>query len=141
MTKSFNKVYIHAVWSTKHRRRILSQKFEARLHAFIIQQFESMGCTVQAINNVEDHMHVLFHLSRDVALSEVIKQVKGASSRLINTEHWTSNRFQWQVGYSAFSVNYNELQGIKQYIRRQKVHHATKSFRDVYEEIMFEMGS
>jgi putative transposase len=50
------------------------------------------------INSVEDHAHVLFHLSKNHALCEVIESVKKDSSKWIKTKTRTYRNFHWQSG-------------------------------------------
>jgi putative transposase len=61
------------------------------------------------INSVEDHAHVLFHLSKNHALCEVIESVKKDSSKWIKTKTRTYRNFHWQSGYGAFSVSQSSV--------------------------------
>ncbi len=39
-------------------------------------------------------------------------------------------RFEWQGGYTDFSVNQSNLQQVKEYIARQEEHHRKMTFQD-----------
>ena len=49
-------------------------------------------------------MHILFLLSRDVAISHVVEEIKRNSSRWIKTLATHYRAFAWQNGYGVFSV-------------------------------------
>ncbi len=124
MAHALNKVWIHTVWTTKHRSPVLKQEIEEDLYRFIKVQFEELDCPARIVNGMPDHIHCLFMLHPTRSIAEVIKQVKGSSSRYINTENLVAGGFSWQVGYGAFSVSYGILDKIYYYIRNQKKHHA-----------------
>jgi REP element-mobilizing transposase RayT len=52
-----------------------------------------------------------------------MKDLKGTSSFWINEEKLIKDYFQWQDGYSAFSVSPFMLEKIRKYIVNQEEHH------------------
>ena len=144
MPHSFNKIWIHAVWSTKNRLPFLNETVEPRVHEYMRKQLKELGCPVRIINGMPDHVHCLFLLSPQKSIAEVVKQVKGSTSHWINQQEELAQyclqnvvqSFAWQTGYAAYSVS--ELVGDKvyQYILHQKEHHKQRSFQEEYEEFM-----
>ena len=103
------------------------------VYAAIVHQCETLKCTVIAIGGVEDHVHLLVGFPPTLAVSELVKKVKGSSSRLANGK---DNRFfKWQGGYGAFTVSRRSLDLVADYIRNQEMHHCQQSFIPVYEWI------
>jgi hypothetical protein len=45
-------------------------------------------------------------------------------------------RFSWQGGFGAFSYSRSQLGAVIRYIENQQKHHAKKSFRDEYVELL-----
>ena len=86
MPHSFNKIWIHAVWSTKERLPLIKPEIEKILYVFVGNQFRESGCPVRIINGMPDHIHCLFLQNPQKSVSEIIKQIKGSSSHYIN-EH------------------------------------------------------
>ncbi len=80
-----------------------------------------------------DHVHCLFLLNPKKSVSEVIKQVKGHSSHMINQHDLLNQKFAWQVGYGAFSVSKSNIKKVYQYIKNQKFKHRDKSLQDELE--------
>ena len=85
-----------------------------------------------AINGMPDHVHLLIGQSLDIALSDLVKDVKIASSRLINDKRWVRGHFNWQLGFGAFSYSRSQVSRVAKYIENQEKHHAKRSFRDEY---------
>jgi REP element-mobilizing transposase RayT len=136
MPHSFNKIWIHAIWSTKEREPFIISTIETELFDFMQTQFREAGCPVRIINGMPDHVHCLFLLNPQKSVAEVIKQIKGSSSHYINQQDTLPTKFAWQTGYAAYSVSESVLQRVSQYIANQKEHHRKKPFMQEYEEFL-----
>ena len=136
MPHSFNKIWIHAVWSTKDRQQLLLPKFEEKVFDFIREQFAELGCQVSIINGIPDHLHVLFLINPQRAVTEIIKQVKGSTSHFINENNLLKQKFAWQTGYAGFSVSESAVEEVFNYILNQKSHHKKKTFQQEYDEFL-----
>lgn len=136
MSHSFNKIWIHAIWSTKNRMPLITTELEKDLYKIIEKQFTESGCSLSIINGISDHIHCLFLLNPKSSLADIIKQVKGSSSHLINQLNLTTNKFAWQTGYAAFSISESTFQKVYQYIKNQKQHHKAQTFDEEYDEYL-----
>jgi putative transposase len=136
MPHSFNKIWIHAIWSTKERMPLINSSVENKIYQFISEQLREQGCPVRIINGMPDHIHCLFLLSPQKSIAEVIKQIKGSSSHYINQNNLIDNKFSWQTGYAAYSVSESVVEKVYEYIKNQKQHHAKKTFQQEYEEFI-----
>jgi REP element-mobilizing transposase RayT len=85
-----------------------------------------------AINNVEDHLHMLVVLHPSYSPAKLIQEVKAISSKFINEKNRYTYRFQWQIGYGCFSYAQSEVKTVCNYIYRQKTHHKKTLFKDEY---------
>ena len=47
-----------------------------------------------------------------------------------------AGRFSWQEGFGAFSYSRSQLGAVIGYIENQQKHHARKSFREEYVELL-----
>lgn len=140
MPHSYVKVWIHAVWATKLRRPYIKPEVEKRIHGRIKELFEEMNCPVNIINGTEDHVHVLFGLSREHSISQIMKNVKGKSCYWIRQEKLIPHLFEWQGGYAAFGVDYENLDRVFFYIRNQKTHHKRQDYNEELKELERENG-
>jgi REP element-mobilizing transposase RayT len=88
-----------------------------------------MDCLLHAINGTEDHVHMLIQLDPKVPVADFFKSIKGSSSHYLNKQAVCSEKFQWSTGYAAFSVSRSVVPRVHKYIRRQKEHHAHKTYK------------
>lgn len=136
MSHSYNKIWIHAIWSTKERFPFILPAIEKKIHAYMNNQFIESGCPVRIINGMPDHIHCLFLLNPQKAIANIIKQVKGSTSYWINDQNLIKEKFLWQTGYAAYSVSESALEKVYQYIANQKQHHQKTTFTKEYEEFI-----
>lgn len=137
MTHSFNKIWIHAIWSTKERIPLIIPSIEQEIYQFISDQFCAKGSTVRIVNGMPDHVHCLFLLNPQISVAEIIKQIKGvSSSHYINQNNLTVDKFAWQTGYAAYSISESIIERVYNYIKTQKQHHQKKTFQQEYYELL-----
>lgn len=140
MANTYTQLYIQFVFAVKYRERIISEKWEDRLHRHIISIIQNNGHKVLAINSAKDHIHIFIGLNPKQSISELMKQVKGDSSEWINKEKLTLGKFSWQQGYGAFSYSREHIDHVVNYILNQKEHHKVESFRDEYIKLLEEFN-
>lgn len=71
-------------------------------------------------------------------LSDLVKEIKEHSTKYINEQKFTGEKFSWQEGYGAFSVSYRNVEQVVNYIKHQEEHHRIKTFREEYTEFLRE---
>lgn len=140
MSHSKTKLWIHAVFSTKNRQPFIRKTARFSIHHLVRQQFIDQGCHVDSLNGIADHVHVLFLLNPQLAVSEVVKHVKGGSSYEINRQNLIPEKFSWQTGYGAFSVSESQVERVRQYIANQEQHHHQMTFAEEYRRLMNHHG-
>jgi len=123
MPHSFNRIWIHSVWATKERQLLISTSNKDKIYKFVREELVALGCPVQIVNGMPDHIHVLFLLNPQKSVAEVIKYAKGSSSHSINDQNLTQKKFSWQKGYAAYSVSESQVQRVFNYIKNQEQHH------------------
>ncbi|MGH7812932.1 MAG: IS200/IS605 family transposase [Candidatus Binataceae bacterium] len=136
MPQSFAKNLVHLVFSTKNREPVLTRPICAPLCAYATGVFSDLGSPVTAINAFRDHVHVLFTLDKNRALSQVVMEVKRATSKWVKTRGAKFAKFHWQAGYGAFSIGQSGVGEVKTYIARQAEHHRTRSFEDEFRALL-----
>ena len=136
MPQSLAQVHIHLVFSTKSRHPYLSDAVCPALHAYLATVLKNMGCHSISLGSVEDHIHVLFGLSRTIALSKVVETLKTSSSKWMKKQDVRLKHFAWQSGYGAFSVCASHVQTVRSYIGRQRDHHRKESFKDEFRALL-----
>ncbi len=141
MSHSLTKIWIHAIFGTKERTPIIRPSFEARLHTHVKEHLENdLNCQVRIVNGTEDHVHILFLMTPNLSLKDVMQNIKGESSHWVNQQDFSTMKFAWQVGYGAFSVSESAVNDVEVYIRNQKQHHKKTTFMEEYEALMKKHG-
>jgi putative transposase len=129
MSHSFSKNHVHVVFSTKDRRRTISESMQPEMWAYLSGVCRNEKMVSVAVGGIADHVHLLFHLPPTVSLAKAISVLKANSSRWMNER---GIKFAWQEGYGAFSVSASNLTAVSRYIRDQKKHHRKFSFEDEF---------
>ena len=94
--------------------------------------FQDLASPALTMNSVPDHIHVLFMLSKNHSLANVLMEVKRGSSKWIKSQTASLKRFAWQNGYGAFSISQSGVAGVRTYIASQPEHHRRLSFQDEF---------
>ena len=134
------KVWIHAVWGTKNRFPYLQKDIRVKVFSHIIENSRRKDVYVDCVNGYTEHVHCLFRLNADMALSKAIQLLKGESSAWINKEKLTKTKFEWADEYFAASVGEAGLIEMRKYIWNQEAHHKERSFDEEYQEFLRKYG-
>lgn len=140
MPQSLARLHIHLVFSTKNREGLILDSVRQALHSYMASVLQNLGCTPVIINSVEDHAHILFDLSRTVALSAAVEDVKKSSSKWIKTQGEAFAGFSWQAGYGAFAVSESNVAAVREYVARQGERHREISFEEEYRQFLTRHG-
>lgn len=66
------KIWIHAIWSTKNREKIITKELKPQLIKHIIENAKAKKIFIDFINCVEDHIHLIISLGTDQSIRKVI---------------------------------------------------------------------
>jgi putative transposase len=123
MPQSLASLYVHLVFSTKHREPLLTADLCPRLYPFIGGIVRDRKCVLIEIGGIPDHVHALVSLGREMAVAPLVRDMKSVSSLWIHTEFPDRKDFAWQAGYGAFSVSESNVEAVRTYIQKQAEHH------------------
>ena len=126
------KIWIHLIFSTKNRDKLISRELKPKLLDHIRQNAKSKNIYIDFINCVEDHCHILISLGAGQSISEVARLIKGESSNWINKNKRMKINFKWQEEYIAVSVSESQVNNVRNYIKNQEEHHRIKTFSEEY---------
>lgn len=136
MANSFTSLHYHIVFSTKNRERLLRPDIEADVWRYLGGICRAHGVTPVQIGGIDDHVHLLLGIPSTLALSDVVKRIKGESSKWLSDEMTGMKAFAWQDGYGAFTVGKSQVPDTVRYIQSQREHHKRTSFEDEYRKFL-----
>ena len=126
----YTQIIYQVIWSTKYRNPSLVKPHRPKLFAYIAGILHKKKCFVYEINGVEDHVHLLFRLHPSVALSDLVKDIKIASSIWIKASDLFPLFRGWQRGYSAFTYSQEALPNLRRYVLNQERHHEKRAYQE-----------
>ncbi len=125
---TYTQILYQTVFSTKQRKPSLEKENREQLFQYIWGILKNKKCHLYRINGVEDHIHIVLSVHPTVALSDLVKTIKGSSSDFIKKEGLFSSFDGWQVGYAAFTYNYSAKDRLIEYVKGQEEHHRKVTF-------------
>ena len=130
MAQSLAKVYLHSIFSTKHRESLIAPEMEDRLYGYIAGIIKKVGGYPVKINGMPDHVHILSTLPRTITVAKYLEEIKKNSSKWVKVEYPEWKNFAWQGGYATFSVSSSKVDTVSNYIENQKEHHKKLTFQE-----------
>ncbi len=128
MANTYHQVYLQTVFAVKYREAVINNKWKPLLLGVIGNLINETGCKTIIVNGVADHIHCFLGLKPAVSISELMKVVKGKSSKYVNDNNLTEKRFEWQEGYGVFSYSHSHINRVYKYVLNQEEHHKKKNF-------------
>ena len=130
MPHSLADLLIHVIFSTKNRLPALDEDLRSRLFPYMAGIVKERGGNANIISGTKDHVHMLVSVPTSLPTAELMRHVKGSSSRWVHQELPGRRDFGWQRGFAAFSVSRSRYQQVYEYIARQEEHHRKVSFKE-----------
>lgn len=141
MPQSLAQIYLHLVFSTKHRQPLLIDPvLRDHVHAYLSTVCNTMKCPSIRVGGISDHVHLLVRFGRTCTVADLIRELKRASSKWIKTQSNDLKNFEWQDGYGAFSVSPIHIDPLIIYIKNQDKHHEKESFQAEYRRLLKKYG-
>ena len=140
MAQSLSNVLLHLVFSTKNRRPWINLEIEEELFKYVAGICRELKCPSHKIGGSDDHLHIACTLSRTMAVSKLMEEIKSSSSKWIKTKGDRYADFAWQNGYGAFSIGQSQLGDLGHYIGKQREHHRRLTFQEEYRRLLAKYG-
>ena len=128
MSHSLAVINVHLVFGIKLGSPVMGPDIRSELFAYMAGILHKLNCSPIIINGPGDHVHALFTLGKNVAMSDVVEDLKRNSSKWIKRIGSDYQGFYWQRGHGVFSVSFSNLGAAKKYIQNQEKHHMVFSF-------------
>ena len=132
MANTYTQIYLQVVFAVQDRQCLIQPQNKEEIYKYITGIVTKQGQKMLQINGVTDHVHLLIGMKPNIALSDLVRDIKAGSSKFINEQRWIRGHFNWQEGFGAFSYGHSQLDRVIQYIANQEHHHQKSSFKHEY---------
>ncbi len=136
MANTYTQIFIHLIFSVQGRQNLIPEKYREELQKYITGIVQNREQKLLSIYCMPDHSHLLISLNSTISISELIRDVKAASSKFINQNRWIVGKFNWQEGYGAFSYSRSQIDKVIKYINNQEKHHKKRTFKEEYIDLL-----
>ena len=136
MPNTFTQIYIQVIFAVEWRQTLIGPDHKDDLEKYITGILRNKRQKMIEINAQPDHLHMLIGMTPDLALSDLVREVKKSSTVFINDNKWVRGKFNWQEGFGGFSYSRSSLDSVIRYIKNQERHHAKRSFEDEYKQLL-----
>jgi len=126
---TYTQILYQIVFSTKNRESCLTKDRREELFSYISGIIKNKKCHLYRIGGVEDHIHIVTHLHQSIALANLVKDIKTASSNMIKAEKMFKGFSGWQIGYGAFTYSIEAKGNLINYVKNQEEHHKTSNYK------------
>lgn len=115
MANTYTQIHIHIVFTVQGRRSLIPSQHKEELFKYITGIVKKRKQKLIAINGMSDHVHMFVGLTGDIAISDLVRDVKAGSSGFINEKRLLRGKFNWQEGFGAFSYSHSQIDDVVKY--------------------------
>ena len=134
MPNTYSQLYIQLVFAVQGREHFIGETFRERLQQYMTGIVQNQGQKLLSVYCMPDHTHMLVSIRPDIAVSDLVRDVKSNSSVFVKDN--INKAFSWQKGFGAFSYAKSQLNDVAMYISNQPLHHRERTFRDEYVDFL-----
>jgi putative transposase len=120
----YHEMYVHLLWSTNSQKPLLNPSIIPHIYEYLCDLTLSEGCHLIGGNIFSDHIQLVIKFTPNTILSDLITNLKIASSLWMRTNFPEVDRFEWQKSDFGFTVSTEEVGTLIERIKK------SKSFRE-----------
>ena len=124
-THSKHDLKVHLIWVTKYRYNVLVGGIKERIRDLLRQVCDANDIQIIRGHVSKDHVHMYISYPPYLSITDIVKSLKGRSSRRIQEEfpqlgkkYW--GKHFWAIGYAAFSSGEITDEMIREYIKNHE---------------------
>src|ERR1044071_8163435 len=115
----------HIVWITKYRYHVLEGDIEVRCRDLLIQICDAEDVRILKGVGSKDTVHMHIESPPRTSLSDLVKRMKGRTSRRLQEEYPALRRrywgkHYWAIGYGAWSTGNITEEAVQEYLEHHR---------------------
>ncbi|KYJ87231.1 IS200/IS605 family transposase [Sulfurovum riftiae] len=129
---TISQLQVHVVWVTKYRYHVLKGDVQKRCRDLIIQVCDAEDIRILKGVVSKDHVHMHIEYPPSLSVSDIVKKLKGRTSRKLQMEfkelskrYW--GKHFWAIGYGVWSTGNVTQDMVDEYLE----HHRNPSNKDM----------
>ena len=116
---------VHLVWITKYRYQVLQGDIQQRCRDILRQTCNTLDIRILKGVVSKDHIHMHLSYPPSLSVSDIVKRLKGRSSRLLMQEFPELKRRYWGchfwgIGYGSWSTGHITDEILQSYLNHHK---------------------
>ena len=118
-------VSAHIIWCTKYRYKVLEGEVQIRCRDLLVQVCNSEDVKILKGVVSKDHVHMHIEYPPRLSISDIVKRLKGRSSRILQMEfphlkkrYW--GKHFWAIGYGVWSTGVITDEMVQEYLEHHK---------------------
>ena len=128
---TISQLQVHIVWVTKYRYGVLKGDIQKRCRDIIVQICDAEDIRILKGVVSKDHVHMHIEYPPSMSVSDIVKKLKGRTSRKLQMEfkelskrYW--GKHFWAIGYGVWSTGNVTQDMVDEYLE----HHRNPSNKD-----------
>jgi len=120
-----SRLTVHIVWSTKYRYSVLKDDIKTRCRSILIQICDAEDVRILKGVVSKDHIHMHLEYRPSQSVSELVRRLKGRSSRKLQQEfpelgkkYW--GRHFWAIGFGCWSTGNITDEMVNEYLEHHR---------------------
>ena len=133
---TYHRNYFHLVFATKNRAHLISSPEEGvQLAQLLVVKAHDLDAYLEEFGCWREHVHLLVRLPPKLALAILYGQMKGFSTYAWR-KRYPEKPFAWQDGVYSKTVDPDNCEGLRKYIRSQWKHHESGDLISKWEPLL-----
>ena len=136
MANTYTQCYIHLVFAVKNRDALIKKAWKNDLEMYITQIIQNHKHKLLYIYAMPDHLHIFLGYNINHLIPNLVEEIKTSSNSWIKYNNLSRFKFEWQIGYGAFTHSHSQIDQVVNYVKNQEIHHRRRTFRQEYLELL-----
>ena len=120
-----SRLSVHLIFCTKYRYKVLTGEVQIRCRELLIQTCNSEDVRILKGVVSKDHVHMHIEYPPKLSVGDIVKRLKGRSSRKLQLEfphlkkHYWGKHF-WSIGYGVWSTGVITDEMVQEYLEHHR---------------------